>query len=112
MPTDLLTLAEVRIALRGEVSLQTLRRKIKSGELQAIRPGRRYLVRRVWLDEMINRGSTPWVDRKSTNINSETSGLASEPAAAPGTSCGMTPGRVALSDFQRAQKILRKPNGN
>jgi excisionase family DNA binding protein len=113
MPSDLLTLEDIRDELQGEVSLQTLRRKIKNGELlRAVRLGRKFLVRRAWVDEMIDRESKAWVEHESTNTNLASSGSANDPAAPLGTSCGTMRGRAALSDFQRAQKTLTKPSGN
>ncbi len=109
---ELLTLEEVRAELRGEVSIQTLRRKIKGGELRAIKLGRKFLTRRVWLDEMIDRGSPKWLDDESTNISSGTSGSVNGPGAPRGTLCGATEERAGLSDFQRAQTILSRPSGS
>ena len=108
---QLLTLEEVRAELRGEVSIQTLRRKIKCGELRAVKPGRSLLVRRQWMNEFIDRGSK-WLDDESTNTNSETFGSANGRGAPRGTSCGPTEERAALSDYQRAQTILSRRNGN
>lgn len=109
---DLLTLEEVCQELRGEVSVQTLRRRIKDGGLRATRPGRKFLVRRVWLNEMIDRGSTSWQDESDTNTNSGTSGSVKGPTARAGTSCGQTVNRAGLSDFQQAQRILTRPKLN
>ena len=108
---ELLTLEEICTELRGEVSIGTLRRRIKDGGLRATKLGRKFLVRRVWLDEMIDRGSK-WQGEDSTNTNSETSGLVNGQGVRRGTSCGPTGNRAALSDFQRAQTILTKPNEN
>ncbi len=108
---ELLTLEEICAELRGAVSIQTLRRRIKRGELRATKPGRRFLVRRQWMNEFIDRGSK-WQGDESTNTNSETSGLGRGQSARAGTSCGQTGSRVVLSEFQRAQTMLTKPNGN
>jgi excisionase family DNA binding protein len=112
MPSDLMTLEEVCAELKRAVSIQTLRRKIKNGELRAVKPGRKFLVRRAWLEEMIEHGSTSWAEHESTNTSSATSGSVDDPAARRGTSSGTTGRQVALSDFQRAQRILRKPAGS
>ena len=108
---DLLTLEEICAELRGEVSIQTLRRRIKHGELRATKPGRSFLVRRQWMNEYIDRGSK-WQGEDGTSINSETSGLGRGQTGRAGTSCGQTGSRAGLSEFQRAQTILTKPNGN
>jgi excisionase family DNA binding protein len=112
MTADLMTLDEVRTELNGAVSIQTLRRKIRNGELRAVKLGRKFLVRRAWLEEMIEHGSTSWAEHESMNTSSAISGSASDPAARRGTSCGMTAKPAALSDFQRAQRMLRKPAGS
>ena len=109
---ELLTLEEVRAELRGEVSIQTLRRRIKNGELRAVKPGRSFLVRRQWMNEFIDKGSASWQGEDSTRTNSGTSGSGKGPTARAGTSCGQTANRAELSDFQRAQTILTRPNGN
>jgi len=108
---DLLTLEEICAELRGAVSIQTLRRKIKHKELRATKPGRSFLVRRQWMNEFIDRGSK-WQGDESTNTSSGTSGLGRGPTARAGTSCGQTGNRAGLNAFQRAQTILTKPNGN
>ena len=107
----LLTLEEVRAELRGDVSIQTLRRKIKSGDLRAIKPGRSFLIRKQWLNDFIDRGSQ-WPNDADTNTSSGISGSANGREALRGTSCGVTGERAELSDYQRAQTILAKPNGN
>ena len=109
---ELLTLEEICTELRGEVSIQTLRRRIKDGGLRATKLGRKFLVRRVWLDEMIDRGSTSWQGESDTNTNSGTSGLVNGQGVRRGTSCGATGSRAGLSDFQRAQTILTRPSEN
>ena len=108
---DLLTLEEICAELRGEVSIQTLRRRIRSKELRATKPGRSFLVRRQWMNEFIDRGSE-WQGEESTNTNLGTSGSERGQTARVGTSCGQTANRAVLSEFQRAQTILTKPNGN
>ena len=108
---ELLTIEEVRAELRGEVSIQTLRRKIKCGQLRAVKPGRSFLIRRQWMNEFIDRGSQ-WLDDEGTNTSSGISGSVNGQGVRRGTSCGATGSRAALSDFQQAQKILTTPNGN
>ena len=72
---ELLTLEEVSDYLRG-VSKRTLRRRIKDGQLRAIRVGRGFLVRKHWLDEFIDStGGTACRDEGDTSISLASSGL-------------------------------------
>jgi len=108
---ELLTLEEVRSELREAVSIQTLRRKIKCRQLRAIKLGRRFLIRRQWLNQLID-GDSRWEEDENTNTNSATSGLVNGLEAPRGTSCGAINERAVLSDYQQAQAILSRPNGS
>lgn len=53
-------LSPKQAAVEVGVSYQTLMKHIHDGELRAVKRGRRYYIRRAWLDEYMPPADTPW----------------------------------------------------